>query len=93
MEEDLRMRTTLELRSYKLCMRVGKMKGLTEREQEERINMILDLYQLYNNNVINLLEGGKHRKEMGTEIPKEIQEEKKQENICEIQKDLLNLRC
>ena len=55
--------------------------------------MILDLYQLYDNNVINLLEGGKHRKEMGTEIPKEIQEEKKQENICEIQKDLLNLRC
>ena len=55
MEEDLRMRTTLELRNYKLCMRVGKMEGLTEREQEDRINMILDLYQLYGNNVINLL--------------------------------------
>lgn len=55
--EDLRMRTTLELRGYKLCMRVGKMEGLTEREQEDRINMILDLYQLYGNNVINLLEG------------------------------------
>ena len=55
MEEDLRMRTTLELRGYKLCMRVGKMEGLTEREQEDRINMILDLYQLYGNNVINLL--------------------------------------